>query len=515
MALLTAVAAFSLMMAPDGRAQTPPPAAVSSALRTGALDGPAGLLRALNEAIRRNPSLVATPDAATGLARAAAGEASTFVGGNLPVYRSITRAIVTAAPASVRPAVETAVTNEIEGFARVDAQSVAPPPGASGGPGPTGAPGALEGVRIGSFTLYPSVDTAIYYDSNVYATRRDPRADGVTVLSPQLSLESDWERHWLSMSAGLDWTNYFTYTSENTLDWHVNGEGRIDVTDRTQIFLGALAARDHEDRGSPGAEVFGENPLVYYDYRAYGGVSQRFGDYVTRVGVAFEQLTYEDSQTPLGTINNSDRDMLRTTAGALVRWDGYEFAQPFVEVLGDFRSYDQSPDDFGYYRSSQGYRAGVGTRYRLDRTLTGEIFGGIMQQNYDDPSLKTVTTPAFNFSLRWRPSPRTLLAAFADRSIEETTLPGASAYIYTTVGFRFEQEIVPRLTGILRAAWGLSDFVGVTRNDDYYDLSAGLRYRLTQNIAVGLDYRFTRRDSNVEFADFSRHQIFLRAGFYY
>lgn len=514
-ALLAAVAALGLFARQPAEAQTPPPAPVVSALQAGATDGPAGLLRALNQVIRRNPALVATPDAAAGLARAAAQQVGGFVGGNLPVYRSITRTIVTAAPEPVRPAVERAVTNEVEGFARADAQSVAPAPGTATPGAATGAPGALEGVRIGSFTLYPSVDTSIYYDSNVYATRRDPRADGVTVVSPRLSLESDWERHWLALSAALDWTNYFSYTSENTLDWRVDGEGRVDITDTTQVYLGALASRDHEDRGAPGAEVFGESPLVYYDYRAYGGVSQRFGDFVARVGVALEQLTYEDSQTPLGTVNNSDRDRLRTTVGGLLRWDGYAYAQPFVEVLGDFRHYDQKPDDFGYFRNSQGWRAGVGTRYRLDPTLTGEIFAGVMQQNYEDPTLKTVTTPAFNFNMRWRPTPRTLFVAYVDRSIEETTLPGSSAYVYTSVGLRFEQEIVPRLTGIVRAAWGLSDFAGVARTDDYYDVSAGARYRLTQNIALGLDYRFTRRDSNVEFADFSRHQVFLRAGFYY
>jgi hypothetical protein len=488
---------------------------VTTALRTGATDGPAGLLRALNEAIRRNPSLVASPDAASGLARAASQQVGGFVGGNLPVYRSITRTIVAAAPEAVRPAVETAVTNEVETFARADAQSVAPAPSGAAPAAAPGAPGVLEGVRVGSFTLYPSVDTAAYYDSNVYATRRSPRADLVTVVSPRLSVESDWERHWVALSAGLDWTNYATYTSENTLDWRVDGEARLDVTDTTQVYLGALASRDHEDRGSPSAENFGQDPLVYHDYRAYGGVSQRVGDFVLRAGGAVERLEYDDSETPFGPINNSDRDRTRTTAGGLVRYEADPFIQPFVEVLGDFRHYDQTQDDFGYRRSSSGWRAGLGTRYRLAPTLTGEIFAGLMQQTYDDPSLDRVTTPAFNFNLRWRPAAGTLLVAYVDRSIEETTLPGASAYVYSVVGARFEQRIVPNLTGILRASWGQSDFVGAARTDDYVDASAGVRYRVTQNIALGLDYRFTRRDSNVEFADFSRHQVFLRAGFYY
>jgi hypothetical protein len=519
-ALLRLVLLSSLAVAMPGittvaMAQTAPPAAVTQALRRGAADGPAGLLRALNDAIARNPRLVATPPAAAGLARAAAEQVQSFVGANLPVYRSITRTITDAAPEPVRAAVEAAVAAEVEGFARVDAGSTAPSVTAPAPAAALGAPGALEGVRLGSFTLYPTLETAVFYDSNVFATRRDPRADGATVVSPGLALESNWTRHSLNVSGGLDWTNYWQYTSENTLDWNVSAEGRIDATDTTQIYLGALAARDHEDRGTPDATLFGEKPVAYYDYRAYGGVSQRVGDWVVRVGGAVESLIYEDSTTIFGPVNNSDRDRTRTTAGGLVRYDANPYLQPFVEAIGDFRHYTQTQDDFGYRRSSQGYRAGIGTRYRLDPTLTGEVFVGWMEQGYDDPALKRINTPAFNFSLRWRPQPGTLLAVYADRSIEDTTTPGASGYVYTVVGARFEQQIIPRLTGILRASWGQSDFVGVPRTDDYFDASAGVRYRVTQNIGVGLDYRFTRRDSNVEFADFSRHQVFLRAGFYY
>lgn len=492
-------------------AQTPPPAATVAALRTGAADGPAGLLRALTEAIRRNPALVATPQAASGLARAAALEAGGFVGSNVPLYRSIGRTIVTATPEAVRPAVEAAVTAEIASFERAAAPVVPPSPGAAAGA--PAAAGAARGVRLGDVTLYPSVETSLFHHSNVYATRVDPRSDMVTVVAPRLNLESSWDRHWLSLSAGLVWTNYLRYTSENTLNWRVDGEGRIDVDERTQVFLGALAARSHEDRGSVDATQFGREPVSYHDYRAYGGISRRMGDITVRVGLAVEALAFEDSFTVAGTrINNADRDRVRTTLGGLVRWDANPAWQPFVELLGDVRSYDQRPDDFGYVRSSQGYRVGVGTRFRLGTTLSGEVFGGLMHQNYDDPNLKNITTPAFTFTMRWRPSAETLLVAYVDRSIEETTLPGSSGQVYTSVGLRLEQQIAPRLTGLARASWGLSQFVGSSRNDDFYDLSAGMRYRLTDTVALGLDYRFTRRDGNVEFFDFTRHQVFLRAG---
>ncbi|MGC8526855.1 outer membrane beta-barrel protein, partial [Acidiphilium sp.] len=103
----------------------------------------------------------------------------------------------------------------------------------------------------------------------------------------------------------------------------------------------------------------------------------------------------------------------------------------------------------------------------------------------------------------------TALTLFIDRSIEETTLPGSPAYIYTLVGGRIEHAITDDLTGIARAAFARSDFAQSTRWDNEADMSVGLRYRLMSRVFLGVDYRYTQRISSDSIFNFRRNQVYL------
>lgn len=231
-----------------------------------------------------------------------------------------------------------------------------------------------------------------------------------------------------------------------------------------------------------------------------------------RVGAAVERITFDDVLGANGLINNSDRNRNRYTYGVLVRHNGNRYVQPFVEAIGDTRRYDDQRDDFGFERSSTGYRAGLGIQFRIGPDVGGELFGGLMQQDYRDARFSLVTALAANGSLRWDVAERTRLTAFFDRSIEEPTLPDSPAYVYSVVGIRIEQGLVGPLSLIGRATVARNDFQQVARTDDEIDLSIGLRYRVIRHVTVGGDYRFTARDSNVGSEDFDRHQVYLRLG---
>ncbi len=487
-------------------------AEVTTSLARAADDGPVALLDALAAALAANPELAADRTSAVALARAAAGPVRGFLGANLPVYRAIVQRIAAAAPEQARAAVSLAVAEEVARIAEADPRAAPTVPAV--GPAatiPAERPETQSGIRIGSFMLYPDLQAGVFHDSNIFATRRGARSDIVGVISPSVTLGSDWGRHSLTVEGQIDVTRYRRYSAEDSIDWRGSVEGRIDATEATQIYIGALALRDHEDRTSPDA-VAGTEPTIYYERRAYAGLSQRFGDITLRLGGAVERITFDDVPSTGGPINNSDRDRNRYTFGVLVRHRGDRFVQPYVEVMGDNRRYDDARDDFGYERTSTGYRAGVGAQFRFSSDLTGEAFVGLMQQNYRDARFSTVTALAATASLRWEATASTRLTAFLDRSIEETTLPGSPAYVYSVLGLRVEQLLIDRLSVIGRATVVRSDFAQVARVDDEVDLSIGLRYRVTRELTVGGDYRFTQRDSNVDNADFNRHQIFLRLG---
>ncbi len=506
-----ALAAFAALALPCAARAEAVPAAISRQFDTAAESGPRALLDDLARVLAANPSLVATPGAAAALARAAASPVPDFVGANLPVYREIEARIVSAAPAPVRDAVRRAVDRELSGYAATDIR-IMPPLPAMGPANLRRQPPEIgpAGYKVGDYTIYPSIQAGTFYDDNIYATRTGRVADAVGTISPVIAIQSNWKRNALYAEVGADLTGYWTHGNENTADWHAQVEGRIDVNAKTRVVLGGIVLHEHEDRSSPDA-VEGLTPTPYTEMNAYAGVIRRVGTFSIRTGAAVERLTFGNVEGLHGEINNQDRDRNRYTFGILARDDARPGFRPYAELLGDLRRYDTVPDDFQYFyfRNSDGFRAGVGALFRLLPSLSGDAFVGVMHRDYADSRFKTITTPAGSADLRWQAGEDTALTLFIDRSIEETTLPGSPAYIYTLVGGRIEHAITDDLTGIVRAAFARSDFAQSTRWDNEADMSVGLRYRLMSRVFLGVDYRYTQRISSDSIFNFRRNQVYL------
>lgn len=511
--MLSALAAIGLLAALPSPVLAQPasgPTSVADRLDRAAFDGPAALLHELDRVLAANPELAASPSAATNLARAAAAPVPNFIGANMPVYRAIAEKISAAAPAALRQAVGAAVDAELGRLAETDPRTRSVMPTWERGALATGQPEPVtRGYRVGSFTIYPDVKSGIFYDDNIYATKTSRKSDWIGTISPRVIVQSNWERHELVAEAQTDLTGYLDHSTENSVAWHASAEGRIDAAKTTQFLLGGLALQDHEDRASPDA-VEGLTPTPYTQLNAYAGAIHRIGSYTLRFGTAFENLTFGNVDSAHGEIDNQDRNRNRIEVGGLARYDLSPMVRPYVQGTGVFHNYQRRFDDFGYERSSQGAKVGIGTLLRFSAELTGDAFIGVITRDYDDPTFKTHTTPTADAYLRWQPTSRTATVLFFDRSLEETTLPGSPGYLYNIFGGRLEQALTDKLTGILRAAVARSTFIQSARIDDEGDFSAGLRYSLTDNLTVGCDYRYTTRSSTDSTVDYGRNQFFFR-----
>lgn len=485
---------------------------VEKQLEIAAESGPRILLESLTKILAATPSLAATPEAAATLARAAAAPVPDFVGANLPIYLEISSIITAAAPPAQRDAVHQAVSRELTRFVATDIRIMPPLQPDTIGNAPRQSPEVGgPGFTLGSFTVYPELQAGLFYDNNIYDTRTGKVADKVGSISPRIALKSNWARNALYAEAGSDLTGYLTKGRENTADWHTLIEGRIDLGNSTRILLGASALMEHEDRASPDA-VEGLTPTPYWEQNGYAGVVRRFGDFSVRAGAAVERMTFGNVEAAHGPIDNQDRDRNRYTFGLSVRDESQPGLRPFIEALGDLRRYNHSPDDFGYERNSDGYRVSMGALFRISPALSGEASLGLMQRNYADPRFKTILTPAADADIRWQAAENTAAVLFLDRSIEETTLSGSSAYIYTLTGGRVEQTLSPDLAGFVRAAFAHSQFQQSSRWDNEADISVGVRYYLTSLLYIGADYRYTQRVSGDSTMNFSRHQAYLMLG---
>lgn len=413
-----------------------------------------------------------------------------------------------------------------EGFAQ-GVSSVTTPPGEPSGSGPlaplseaydenysiaaTGQPEELTPFRIGSLIINPGITVSGAYDDNVFATRNFKEADYFTIVSPQISARASGEQYDVELYATADLARYQRFSSENYDNYSVGAEGSYAFVPDFEIFGGGDFRQDHESRQSPD-DVNGLFPTPFTSGQAFAGIYKRFGRLTTRIGGTFERLDFDDVPSSIGTINNDDRDRDVYTIGGRF---GYWVAgahEIFVQGSYNQRDYSLPVDDFGFARSSDGYDVGVGYRYRPHPRLDGEFHLGYLEQRYSDQALENVSIPDFGARFTWRAAARTRISGFIDRSVRETTQPGASSFVSSGGGLALEHAFRRDLFLDADASYFADDYQGTARVDRVTSVSAGLRYYLTPVLFLGLDYAYAQRDSNLPVEDYQKNVVFLRIG---
>jgi len=384
-------------------------------------------------------------------------------------------------------------------------------------------PKEFPGIAWGSFLVYPDVSLTATYDDNIYAERTGVIDDVIYTLSPSLELKSNWKQHELNFDLGADFDRYRNNDAEDVDDYWLGFDGRYDLSARTNVFGGARHSRDHEDRSSPGAlNPSAQTEPTRYDHaEAHLGLAHAFGAFRLRVGGTWDQYDYKDGLSTLGTVDNDYRDHALSSLGVRL---GYVLS-PRYEIFGQFATDDREYDNLiptqPYSRDSDGTRSAVGMKFTLQpQRLSGEVFAGVMRQNYDYSGFSDLSKPYFGALAVWKPTSTVTATGFIDRSLEETTVfttvPAtvySSGSLDTTYGFEVERRLTSKLSVSGRAAYTQSDFQNFDRSDTIIDAGAGLRYYVMPQVYVGADLRITDRDSDNLDAQYSRNQLFVSVGY--
>lgn len=406
---------------------------------------------------------------------------------------------------------------------------------------------ASSGWAAGGFRFFPQVSVTALYDTNIYGVngsvpvnKADPRgpiqdetADSIGILSPSLAVRSDWDRHELNFNAGADLARYRDSGDEDYNDFWLNTDGRYDIDEESNVFGGVGISRDHEDRTSPEGAV-GVEPVQYDSLDAHAGYARRIGQTVLRLGGTAQRLNYKDGIDADGNvINNDDRDRDVYALGARLSFLRSPSVRPFVQASAETRRYRDERDDYGNQRDSDGYRAAAGVSFDYGAGLSGEVYGGVLYQDFEDPSFDSITRPDVGARINWQATPTTRVRASVDRSLEETTYwqfangapDFASSYLYSRAEVLAEHRLTPRTTLSATASFGQAAYQGVDRTDDLIGAGFGVEYKLTKNLRLQLDYRHYQRDSdyrdpfnendgeyygNLFDANYQRDQVYLR-----
>jgi hypothetical protein len=362
------------------------------------------------------------------------------------------------------------------------------------------------GLRAGSFFIYPQVTLGGFYDDNVFATDDDEEGDFAATLQPRVLVQSNFSRHQLVLDAGGDVTTYAEEDDLNYQDAYARGSGRLDIT-RDNILSGSLGINKlHEDPSSPDQE--GEEEVTDY-YRGDADLAYRrnFNRLYAVVGGGVTRLDFDE-----GDEDDRDRNQYLGRVRA-----GYEISprlSAFGQATYDVRRYDQTPDDAGLDRDSDGFGVRLGTEIDITSVIFGEVGVGYTYRQYDDDELDSVDGIGFGGTLTWNVTPLTSIVLNAQGDVQETTVgeqgsdDRASANFQKLLTVDVTHELLRNVLLNANAGYIRDDFEGIDRSDDTLVVGGGISYLLNRNLSLDATYDFSTRSSDEEEEEYTRN-IFL------
>ncbi|MCJ2188397.1 outer membrane beta-barrel protein [Novosphingobium beihaiensis] len=335
-----------------------------------------------------------------------------------------------------------------------------------------------EGIRVQPFILRPRVTADVRYDTNIY-NQPNHTSDTVAVVRPSIRLSSDFSRHALEVRASAEGRRYFETGAENSNQWSVQADTKLDLAERYFISTTIGEARRIERRGTFGDQFATDEPVSYNEFGARLQFGRSGGIVDWRVDAATRKLTYHDAQLDGVTLDQSSRDVRRDSLAARVGYRSSPALGFFMRVSGNRLRYDVNP-----VRNSQGFSVLAGIDYEVSDLVNVEAGAGYVLQNSDDPSESDIKAVDFNLQATWTPTARTKFGLRVEREVERSPFENTSSILRTTFAANASTAIGSRLLIGIEAGLVRNDYKGIDRTDTRYFAEATARYQLTPHLAA-------------------------------
>lgn len=383
------------------------------------------------------------------------------------------------------------------------------------------------GIRYGSIIFYPTILATMTYDDNLFATPYNQTAipriararDFVFLATPMVRAEMDLGTTRLGAYVKTETRAYTTYSALNSIAPSVGIGGKTEIT-RDLIVQGradyGYKLEEPTDTRIATPKSLGSY-VRYHDFTTSGSINKTFGRAFLSIGGGFQHLAYQDARDVTGGLvpqKFRDANLFNVTARA-----GYEVGpglRAFFEPSLNWHQYINQPTNNIPNQpnsNSRGYKLVSGVSMSLFRLLSGEVYGGYMEQTYRS-QVGTVSGFTYGGKLIWYPTNMLTISANGERVIKDVGLvnaahPQGTPVIVSSVGVRADYELLRNF--ILGASVSVADnkYVNDTRRVRNYDVGASATYRLNRAFTASLDYRNSLSIANTAGENSTRNKVSL------
>jgi len=348
------------------------------------------------------------------------------------------------------------------------------------------------GLKTGTYTFFPEIQISTTRTDNVFSTATAKKSDAILALRPSFTLRSDWRRNSLAVAGEGEWAKFNRYKSENVLRGSLTGEARVDFTPFIAAGLRLSIAADQEGRGSPDAVTGAAGPVRLRTYGAELSLAQRLNRLVATLRGGLALTDYDDVDLLAGgSDNNDDRDARTNSVGLRLAYELSPAASVYGDLELDRQINRQRIDDEGFQRSSEGWRAALGTNVEIGRLARLDLEVGYVAREYNDPRLAATGAVTADGLLTWSMTPLTTLRFAAGTDVAATTVALASARVTRRVSFGVDHELLRQFTLGADIAYENERLRGVgdAGRSDTISASVGGEYRLSREASIEARFR--------------------------
>jgi hypothetical protein len=352
---------------------------------------------------------------------------------------------------------------------------------------PTLDPYAPPGIKLGGITLYPELETATVYTSNIGSSASDAKSDVGLSLRPSLRFESDWVRHkWEGRAAG-DFIAYLENDDFNSTQIDAASKFRLDIRHTTRAEFDASYALGQESSADSEVPDTAIGNRTDHALAANAAIIHDFGGLEGRAKLGIERQIFEDVDlSGGGTEDNSDRDNYTPSLALRLSYTDPPALKPFVELVYAPRFHDEKFDRNGLRRDSQGITAVVGVTLDQGPLWLGEMALVYAMRDYEDSALDTIDAIGINGNLTWSPTDLTSVVMTLATSLDESSSATSSGT--KTWSGRIDVAHELRENVILLGGFGVEFEKFSDGTDTTLSSNIGVEWQLNPNLAWTAGY---------------------------
>lgn len=349
-----------------------------------------------------------------------------------------------------------------------------------------------EPLKLGSLDIFPSIQLDAEYSDNVFAAPTAPVDDVVFSLAPSLIVREQRPDRDLFLQAKIGVETYASGTIDDQFLGSLEGRLRLRQGRLTRPYASFGVARN-STRGRDAVDdfLFIAQPIAITSYRSGIGLERDFGPFTLDVEGRAARTQFDgDILFNNQLLDVGFRDFENYVGRAQLSYSQSPNQRVFVSFEANSQNFSAPsqnlalPDFLRLDRSSDGYRAEIGLARQVTDLLMIDARVGYLQQNFDDPTLRSASGLSLQASATYNPTPLTTIKATVARAIDATSNPLSAGLVRTEAFVRIDHELLRNLIVTATGRVARFDQSGIGADATEWTAALEARYLLSRRWIV-------------------------------